>query len=163
MFDEENYYQEPEVSDSGSWQQYQESEPQNTSGEWNDSYQDNSYTQNTTYQQPVSGIQNAGQGFGIASMVCGIISLVLFCSCLNIPLAVIALVFGIIQLTKAGTSKGMAITGIITACLSILLLVGFMAMFVLSANVQSELGNTLDLYEQYEDFEDFDFNFDDTF
>ena len=38
--------------------------------------------------------QEPGVGFGIASLVLGIISLLLFCTCINIPLAILAIVFG---------------------------------------------------------------------
>lgn len=65
--------------------------------------------------------QAASQGFGIASMIMGIISLVLCCSCINIPLAVTAIIFGILQLAKSGTAKGAAITGIVTSALSIVI------------------------------------------
>ena len=42
--------------------------------------------------------QPPSEGFGIASMIIGILSLVFFCSCINIPLAIISIVFGIVQL-----------------------------------------------------------------
>ena len=60
------------------------------------------------------------QGFGIASMVLGIISLLLFCTCVNWITGILAIVFGILQLVR-GREKGFAIAGIITAALSILL------------------------------------------
>lgn len=57
-------------------------------------------------------------GFGIASLVLGIIAVVLFCTGCNILLAVLAIIFGIIQLVRSNY-KGMAIGGIITGGLSI--------------------------------------------
>ena len=46
----------------------------------------------------VREVPSGGRGFGIASMVLGIISLVLFFSFVNIPLAILAIIFGIIHL-----------------------------------------------------------------
>lgn len=57
--------------------------------------------------------------FGIASMILGIISLLLFCTCINWITGILAIIFGIIQLTKKN-AKGFAVAGIITAALSIL-------------------------------------------
>lgn len=102
---------------------------QNTEG--NSYYQQNGYAQQGSYQQEGYSYyqqvyeepKKESQAFGIASMVIGIISLVLFCSCINIPLAVVAIIFGIIQLVKPGSKKGMAIAGVITSALSIILFV----------------------------------------
>ena len=73
-------------------------------------YQQETYRQGTyqqIYQEPGSGAYRpAGEGFGIASLALGIASMVLFCSCLNIPLAILAIVFGIIQITKPSGRKG---------------------------------------------------------
>lgn len=65
--------------------------------------------------------ENQSQGFGIASLVLGILALMLFCTCINIPLAIIGIIFGIIQLTRRNRKKGMAIAGIVTSALSLLL------------------------------------------
>lgn len=59
------------------------------------------------------------EGFGIASMILGIISLLLFCTCINWITGILAIIFGIIQFTKR-SAKGFAVAGIITAALSIL-------------------------------------------
>lgn len=77
------------------------------------------YTDKDAYQKAES---NSGGGFGIASMILGIISLAMFCTCLNIPIAAAAVVFGILQLMKGGrhSGSGPAIAGLITAGLSVL-------------------------------------------
>lgn len=73
-------------------------------------------------------------GLTIASLVLGIISLVLWCMWfLSIPCAILALIFGILGLKKPG--KGMAIAGVITSAIAlaiwILLFVGaFMYGFI---------------------------------
>lgn len=79
-----------------------------------------------TYQEPYQEqYQPVSQGFGVASLAIGVVSLVLFCSCINIPLAILAIVFGIIQLTKPDSKKGMAVGGIVTAALSLIAFVVF--------------------------------------
>ncbi len=77
--------------------------------------------------------------FGIVSMTLGIVSLALFCSCCNILLAILAIIFGILQLTKPGQQKGMAIAGIVTASLSILFFAVFAVMMALSTDFQTQL------------------------
>ncbi len=71
--------------------------------------------------QPVKR-EERNQGFGIASMVLGIISIVLFFAFINLPLAILAVVFGGVQLAKGG-QKGMAVAGIITGEIAIFLTV----------------------------------------
>lgn len=74
-----------------------------------------------------------GKGLGIASMVCGIVSLIGCCGLwyIGIPCAIVAIILGIIQIVK-NESKGMAIAGIICGAigiiLSVLVLVGAMAL-----------------------------------
>ena len=63
-----------------------------------------------------------GVGFGVASLVLGIISLLCFCSGVNVILAILAIVFGVIQIVTC-EKKGMAIGGIATAVISVVLLV----------------------------------------
>lgn len=74
--------------------------------------------------------QREGVGFGLASMICGAAALVFFLLLINIPLAVAAVVFGIVQIV-GHRKKAFAIVGIATATLSIILmLVGWAAIFV---------------------------------
>lgn len=61
-------------------------------------------------------------GLAIASLVLGIISLILFCSFINIPLAILSIVFGAVALSR-NTRKGMAIAGLVTSIISIVLLI----------------------------------------
>nr|MCR5452023.1 DUF4190 domain-containing protein [Lachnospiraceae bacterium] len=69
-----------------------------------------------------SGEKKDGEGFGIASMVLGIISVIFFCSCCNPLTAVLAIVFGIIQITTY-KKKGFAIAGIVTSVVAMILAV----------------------------------------
>lgn len=71
----------------------------------------------------------AQKGFSIASMILGILSTVLFFTIIPpIIFAVMAIVFGIIGLKKSG--KGMAIAGICTAGVGLLLSVAFILIFM---------------------------------
>ena len=88
-------------------------------------YQQNGSWQGTSYQQD----SKPGNGFGIASMVLGILALVLFCTCLNIPLAILSIVFAIVHLCRKAGSKGFAIAGIITSVVSVLLTVITIVLF----------------------------------
>lgn len=63
-----------------------------------------------------------GKGFAIASLVLGIVSVVLFCTCCNVITALLSIIFAIIYLVKnSGGSKAMAITGIVTSVISVVL------------------------------------------
>ncbi|EEG95597.1 hypothetical protein ROSEINA2194_00545 [Roseburia inulinivorans DSM 16841] len=90
----------------------------------------------------VREVPSGERGFGIASMVLGIIALVLFFSFVNIPLAILSVIFGIIQLTRKAP-KGMAISGIVMSTISLFLLVIFWAcMFVSDARTESTDNST---------------------
>lgn len=80
-------------------------------------------SQPNAYQQAYYGQTQAkgtGTGFGIASLVLGILSVFTFACCINYILAVLAIIFGIVQMVK-NEKKGLAIGGIITAVISIVL------------------------------------------
>ena len=86
------------------------------------------------YQMGQETYQPPSRGFGIASLVLGILSLVLYCTCINILLAVLAIIFGILQLVQKNSPKGMAIGGIVTACLSIILYIVSVILYVSSTD-----------------------------
>lgn len=83
------------------------------------------------YQQPVDSeppVSGGNIGFSIASMVCGILSILCCCAWyISIILAGVAIVFGILSLKKNADGRNMAIAGLITggigAVLSIIVLV----------------------------------------
>ena len=41
-----------------------------------------------------------GRGYGIASLILGIVSVLLFCTCINWVTAILAVIFGLIQYHK---------------------------------------------------------------
>ena len=77
-----------------------------------------------TYYQ--SRPRKESQGLAIASLILGILSLMFFLTGVNILTSILALVFGIIYLStvKQKKGKGMAVAGIITAALAIVLCIG---------------------------------------
>lgn len=108
------------------------------------------------YVQPEQKNQpEPDRGFGIASLVLGIISLVFFFATLNIPLAVLAIALGVVQLGKK-QPKGMAIAGIITGDLAIFFTILMWLLIFLfhsaSGSVQSESYSPYDYgyYDQYD-------------
>ncbi len=121
---------------------------------------------------------DASKGFQIASLVLGIVSLVCCCCGLfSLIAAALGLVFGIIGLNKAKLSSspsGMAIGGIITSAIGLVLTVVAWVMSAAFANsayyedfmAEFEQGFYEGFYEEYyddydfENFEDFDISFD---
>lgn len=78
--------------------------------------------------QPNGQSQSASSGFGVASLICGILGLIFF-GCVFGP---IAIVLGIIGASKNGTDTGMAWTGLI---LGIIDFIGWLILLaVLNAN-----------------------------
>lgn len=76
-------------------------------------------------------VQDENKGFSIASMVLGIISIVLFCIWyLSIPCAILAIIFGIVGMKKGG--KGMAIAGLVLGIIAVAIVLIFV-IFVGSA------------------------------
>ena len=77
-----------------------------------------------------SSSQPEGNGFGIASMVLGILAIVFVCGCINIPLAIISIIFAIIHINRKTGSIGFAIAGIVTSTISVILTVIMIVAFM---------------------------------
>ncbi len=83
--------------------------------------------------QPVVAVPKSspGKGFGIASMVLGIVSLVLFCVVyVAIPCAIVGIVLGAVSILKAkkvGASCGMGIAGLVCSIIALAILVAIFA------------------------------------
>ena len=107
----------------------------------------------TTYNKNSASGKKAGNGLAIASMILGIVSLVLFCSCINLITAIIAIIMGIVFLANYNTAsgKGMAIAGIVTAALSIVMLVGSYSMILDNPNLENLFDDEFFEYYYYSD------------
>lgn len=109
------------------------------------------YNPSSGYNPPPGGSSNGyygqppSQGFGIASMVCGILALVTCCIwCLSVPLGIVSIVLGILQIQKK-TAKGMAIAGIVCSVIGILLtaLISIYAGFIQRQYMDSPMYNEI--------------------
>ncbi len=104
------------------------------------------------YQQPP---KKADNGLAIASLVLGIIALLLFLSFFNILLALVSIVLGGIYLSQAKGQKGsqgLAIAGIITSVLSVVLC-GACYGFII-ANIANIYDASEDLIQYYEEYDE---------
>ena len=105
------------------------------------------------YQQAYYGQTQAkgtGTGFGIASLVLGILSVFTFACCINYILAVLAIIFGIVQIVK-NEKKGLAIGGIITAVISIVLGI---AVSLYAVNIAEKMQDPdSPFYQYFEEYE----------
>lgn len=115
---------DPSQTENNDQQNYNSQTENNYQQNYN-SQTENNYQQNYNSQGYNNGSYNQyeqpSSGFGIASMVCGILALItccLWCTC--IPLAVVSIVLGILQIQK-GTAKGMAIAGIVCSAIGLIL------------------------------------------
>lgn len=74
--------------------------------------------------------QEQKKGLAIASLVLGLISMFGFCCCgINMITAPLAIIFGVIALVKKHGGTGLSIAGIITAALSLIIVLGIVFSF----------------------------------
>ena len=156
--DDMNSYQQPQ----GNYGQPQGNDNQQPQGNYGPQWQGN-YNQQPQggYGQRPPQIKPVGNGLGIASLVLGIISLVLFCSCANFLTGILAIVFGIVLLVKGG-NKGMPIAGIVTSAISIIACVIYWVALMGSSATYSYLYSDPSSYleEFYGDELEYDFDSD---
>ena len=97
------------------------------------------------------------QGFGVASLIFGITSLVCCCCCVGLPLlfAIAAIVFACLDRAKAGMFRGLAMTGLILGILGTLIGVAELAYVAFAFN-SLDLNALIDAY--YEGMETGDFS-----
>ena len=107
----------------------------------NEEYGDNQMY--TDYQKPQQN-GDGGQGMGIASMVLGIVSIVLCCIWyISLICAIAGIVFGVMQNRKSGRN-GMATAGIVCSIIGIVLTI---AILVLAAIGFAMMGGAAALQE----------------
>lgn len=85
---------------------------------------ENEYAVVGSYENPntYGKEKGSGTGFGIASFILGVVSLLMFCVGINWITGILAIIFGIVQLVKH-RERGLAVAGMITAGISFLLAV----------------------------------------
>lgn len=158
-----SYQSQPNFQEQGAYQN--QPNYQNQNGTWNNgevpggdpNAWKQQYINPQAQAQQQQQKQEPGKGFAIASMILGIISLVLFCSCINVPLAIAATILAVVQFVKNG-KNGMAIAGMITGILSIVLCVVFWVV-VLMKSIDETNGYSFPEYWE----EEFQNEFDDSF
>lgn len=119
------------------------------------------YQYNNAYQQPVPS--QPGKGMGIASMVLGIIALIVSAVACCMPfgyllaslLGILSIVFGIIAIAKK-SGRGMGIAGIICSVVGLLLAI---VMLVFSILLGVGVAASSDYADDYDDY-DYDYNYD---
>jgi hypothetical protein len=143
----------------------------NAGGQSDYSYGTDSTTQSGYYGQPNYNVNGAPQqekpeggiGFGITALVLGIIALITFCTfCVNVPCAILAIIFGIIQLVR-GNGKGLAIGGLITAGFSLVAMIVFWVVVGIGMPKMSDMSDWDSYMKQYENqLDNNDYDYDDS-
>lgn len=125
-----------------SWTNVPPQGTRNQNGTWQNRSQGGGYQQQTAWNGNGTGgshgtqyRQNTqpGNGFGIASLVLGILSLVFFWCFLNIPLAVLAIIFAVVHFSRSTGHNGLAVAGIVTSVVSVVLTILMVVLLVVFA------------------------------
>ena len=148
--------EQPETS-NGATSAEENPQPDNTVYAYGQTAYQQSYqseqSQPNAYQQAYYGQTQAkgtGTGFGIASLALGILSVFTFACCINYILAVLAIIFGFEQMVK-NEKKGLAIGGIITAVISIVLGI---AVSLYAVNIAEKMQDPdSPFYQYFEEYE----------
>jgi hypothetical protein len=98
------------------------------------------YNPNPNYNQVPTQNNGGGSGLAIASMVLGIVALVLSCCFyyISIPCAIVGVILGAVALSKKTAGKGMAIAGLVCSIISIIPAV---LVIIGGASLMSSLGS----------------------
>ncbi|MCR5467975.1 MAG: DUF4190 domain-containing protein [Lachnospiraceae bacterium] len=129
------------------------------SGDANQNYYESAgnstYYTSESYEQ--TEIKEPSKGFGIASLVLGILSIVTFCTMLNYILAILAIIFGAIHIAKnkGRGGKGMGIAGLVMGIISIVISIIFWTVFVLAIGSMATRTDQNGIYDYYDTFEDY--------
>jgi hypothetical protein len=109
---------------------------------------------------------NEKNGFGLASLILGAAAVLLFGTCINFILIILAIIFGVIQLSRS-QKKAMAVTGIVLSgvslVLSIVLWVVVLSHIDFGSVFDSDDFFDYDFSDDYDNDYDYDFNFGDNY
>lgn len=108
----------------------------------------------SSFNTPVDSQPEGGKGLAIASMVLGIVSIIMLCCTywISIPCAIVGLVLGIVNNKKNG-KNGMATAGIVCSIISIVLavlLIVFAMAIVGAVGGAAGLNEILNEMQQYQ-------------
>lgn len=99
-------------------------------------------------------------GFSVASMICGIISIVLCCTgILSLPLGALGILFAVLSHRRGRSMPTMSLTGIILSCLGILMGLLMLVISIYMVITDPEFRESFeDSYEEYyEEFYEYGF------
>lgn len=161
----QNTYAQGSFNQSAYGQTQYGQQPNGQGGYNQTAYGQTAYNQSPYGANPYNQPPKNSNGFGIASLVLGIASIVLFCTCINYVTALLAIIFGIIHIIK-GNNKVFGIVGIATAAISVIVSIIFWV--VAGANVSTDLekefmkgfDNGYEYYNDDDSYEDYDYDYD---
>ncbi len=115
----------------------------------------NTTEENNNTQSANQTPKNESKGLAVASMVLGIISLLMWCVMyISIPCAILAIIFGAVARKKAG--RGMAIAGLVLGIISFVIMV---ITIVLGVSIFSSIFSSPDKWENFLDkYESYDYD-----
>jgi hypothetical protein len=109
---------------------------------------------------------NEKNGFGLASLILGAAAVLLFGTCINFILIILAIVFGIIQIARS-PKKAMAVTGIVLSGVSLVLSIALWVVVLSHIDFGSVFDSDdlfdYDFSDDYDNDYDFDFDFGDDY
>ncbi len=111
--------------------------------------QENNWNGQPPYQQPYGWHEPERKGFAIASLVLGILSLVLCCLYGGLLFGIPGLILGIVSLVKHESKMGMAIAGIITSAFG--LVYGIMMLMAIVMTFQFGMGISEEAYTRMQE------------
>lgn len=145
IYSQQNPYSNPGTNSYTNANTYTNANPYSNGNTYSTPYQQNTNQSQNLYYGQASQNKEDSIGFGVASMVLGILSIFTFVCCINYIFAILAIIFGIVQLVKS-KKKGMAITGIITAAISIIIATIF---WIAAASEGKTNFSDFDNYQQF--------------
>lgn len=104
-------------------------------------------------------------GFSVASMICGMISIILCCTgILSLPLGAMGILFAVLSHRRGKSMPSMSLTGIILSCIGIVMGLIMLVFSIYMVMTDPEFRDTFkDTYEEYYDdyyeeyYDDLDF------
>ena len=145
IYSQQNPYSNPGTNSYTNANTYTNANPYSNGNTYSTPYQQNTNQSQNLYYGQASQNKEDSIGFGVASMVLGILSIFTFVCCIDYIFAILAIIFGIVQLVKS-KKKGMAITGIITAAISIIIATIF---WIAAASEGKTNFSDFDNYQQF--------------